>query len=160
MESQSRGTPSGDLLTVRKPIDGLSGLGTPSESTSDEEYSGLQHPQPPASAVLLRHRRPRADDTEGYDSSAAHTPEIVPVDLSAGLTDTSSFEHLQPLAKSVQLDPHLAEAKTMGEKKTYVVASDDAELREILKRGLERVWSIPSSFLLYLFPRVFIGMWR
>jgi sterol O-acyltransferase len=153
MEPQSRGTPSGDLLEVRSPIDGLSGLGTPSESTSDEEYDGLQHPQPPASAVLLRRRRPRADGTDEYDSSAVDTPEILPVDSSAGLTENSSFEHLQPLARLDRLKPNSGEAKTMGEKKTYVVASDDAELREILKRGLERV-SSSSGFFFCLLPRV------
>ncbi|KAI0134687.1 MBOAT family protein [Xylariales sp. AK1849] len=99
------------------------GLRTPSETSTEEDYDE-QRPQPPIQ--LLLRRRANGD---GYDSSAMDTPEIVPLDTGVSLTENSSFEQLDNSKRSKS-----------GEKgkKAYVVAADDTELREILRRGLER----------------------
>jgi hypothetical protein len=116
----------GGLLDVLKPVGSDVDLHTPSDSPSEEDYDEDVHAQP--TSVLLRRRPAKVGS---YDSSAVDSPELIAVDTSSGLTTSSSFEHLQPLT---QLD-----SGDKLSKKTYVVASDDAELREILKRGLERV---------------------
>lgn len=95
----------------------------PSESTSEEDYDDLHRPSP---SVLLR-RRGKADS---YDNSGVATPEIVPLDTSRALGESSGLDSIQPRVSS---------RPTFKGQKTYVVASDDAELREILRKGLERV---------------------
>ncbi|KAF3058022.1 Sterol O-acyltransferase 2 [Daldinia childiae] len=96
---------------------------TPSDSNSDSGIEATDtHPQ----SVLLR-RKPESDS---YDNSASETPEILHLE-SPGLKDKSSSEQLlHGLPKYTS---------TSKGKKAYVVASDDAELREILRRGLERL---------------------
>ncbi|KAI5927040.1 MBOAT family protein [Camillea tinctor] len=96
-------------------------LDIPSDSNSETEYDGKERP---SVSVLLR-RRPQRDS---YDNSAIDTPDILPLDTSSR-SQSSSSDQL------VGLDKSHPERKS---KKTYVVASDDAELREILRRGLER----------------------
>jgi hypothetical protein len=82
-----------------------------------------------AVAILLR-RKLNTDAESGMG-----TPEIVPitsaqVDGQGQLTGKSSLEQLRSLSQGVDGDT---------KKKTYVIASDDAELRDILTRSLERV---------------------
>lgn len=126
----------GGLLDVLKPVGSDGGLQTPADSISEEDYDEDAQPAP----VLLR-RRPAKDAS--YDSSAIDSPELIAVETSAGSTESSSFEHLQPLTK--------LDSGEKSRKKTYIVASDDAELREILKRGLERVCctSVHSKYFAY-----------
>ncbi|KAI1344944.1 MBOAT family protein [Xylariaceae sp. FL0016] len=93
---------------------------TPSDSNSDE-VSGNDR-RPVVSARLQR-------KINSYDNSAIETPEILPLDTSSHMIQTSSSDHLLQSAAS--------RIKTEGDK-TYVIASDDTELREILRRGLER----------------------
>lgn len=95
---------------------------TPSDSNSD---AGFEARDQPLQSVLLR-RKPESDS---YDNSATETPEIISLDESE-LREKSSSEQLR------QSLPRLGSADRG--KKTYVVASDDAELREILRRGMER----------------------
>ncbi|KAI0595882.1 MBOAT family protein [Biscogniauxia sp. FL1348] len=94
---------------------------TPSDSNSEAEYDSKERP---SISVLLR-RRSKIDS---YDNSAVDTPDILPLDT-ASRSQSSSSDQLLSSDK-----PHI-ESKS---KKTYIVASDDAELRDILRRGLER----------------------
>lgn len=96
---------------------------TPSDSNSDSGYDARDKP---LQSVLLRHR-----EVDSYDNSASDTPEILPLDHPE-LDQKSSSEELHQSLSTPEF--HSARGK-----KTYVVASDDAELREILRRGLERV---------------------
>ncbi|KAK6076066.1 Sterol O-acyltransferase 2 [Seiridium cupressi] len=100
------------------------GLRTPSDSPSVEDYDEQQHEKPVNVLLRRRHRNDFSDD------STIHTPEIVTLntartDLKEGSSsdEASNWPKLKDLGKG---------------KKTYVVASDDTELREILRRGLER----------------------
>ncbi|KAI0912233.1 MBOAT family protein [Ustulina deusta] len=89
-----------------------------------ETEEGVARKRPPI-PVLLRRRT----TSDSYDSSTIETPEILlPLDKSS-LVQTPSFEDLPQSARNRSKD---------NEKKTYAVASDDAELRDILRRGLER----------------------
>ncbi|KAH8671073.1 MBOAT family protein [Xylariales sp. PMI_506] len=101
-----------------------SGLRTPSESQSDEEYNEERPHRP---SFMLRRRVKHSQ----HDSSGLETPEILPLDISAALSENSSFEHLQSLVETDSKD-------SRRKKRTYVVADDDAELKEILRRGLQR----------------------
>ncbi|KAI1485638.1 MBOAT family protein [Biscogniauxia mediterranea] len=94
---------------------------TPSDSNSEAEYDSKE--RPPIS-VLLR-RRSKIDS---YDNSAVETPDILPLDTASRSQSSSSDQILGS-------DTSHLESKS---RKTYIVASDDAELREILRRGLER----------------------
>ncbi|KAI1302047.1 MBOAT family protein [Xylaria venustula] len=85
---------------------------------------GLTTGKRPPIPVLLR----RGITSDSYDSSVPATPEIL----------LSLDQPSQAQTPSVQ-DPAISErnrSKDNG-KKTYAVASDDAELRDILKRGLK-----------------------
>lgn len=95
---------------------------TPSDSNSDSGYDARDKP---LQSVLLRRR-----EVDSYDNSASDTPEILPLDHPE-LDQKSSSEELHQSLSTPEF--HSARGK-----KTYVVASDDAELREILRRGLER----------------------
>ncbi|KAI0143961.1 MBOAT family protein [Hypoxylon sp. NC0597] len=96
---------------------------TPSDSNSESGYEARDK----LKSVLLRRR----SGTDSYDNSASATPEILPFQNS-GLNKKSSSERLHQSLST-------PEFRSAGKgKKTYVVASDDAELREILRRGLER----------------------
>jgi hypothetical protein len=98
---------------------------TPSEGTSasEEDYDEQQRP---AVAVYLRRRAKRNRSNE---SSTLPTPEIVHEGQNEkDLLGKGAFEHVRPLST----------VKGKGEK-TYVVASDDKELQDILRRGLQRV---------------------
>ncbi|KAI1107078.1 MBOAT family protein [Jackrogersella minutella] len=97
---------------------------TPSDSNSD---SGYEARDKPLQSVLLR----RKSGVDSYDNSASETPEILPME-NPDLEEKSNSEHLQQSFSA----PEFRSAGKGG--KTYVVASDDAELREILRRGLER----------------------
>jgi hypothetical protein len=116
------------------------GLRTPSESASEEDYDAQQQQQQPI-PVLLRRRKPG----DGYDSSAMPTPEIVSLESATGMSENSSFEQLQPLTKIDTKEKR---------KKTYVVASDDQEIRDILRRGLERVRTMLSYRLVTVYFEV------
>ncbi|ORY65339.1 MBOAT family protein [Pseudomassariella vexata] len=102
-----------------------------SESTSGEDYDDeqrrRQRRRPSVSVRLCRAPK----QAHVYDSSAIDTPEIVPTDGGAS-ADSTDADYMHPLGTS--------RSDSSGEKikKTYVIASDDTELREILKRGLER----------------------
>ncbi|KAI1092645.1 MBOAT family protein [Rostrohypoxylon terebratum] len=95
---------------------------TPSDSNSDSGYEARDKSLQP---VLLRRR-----EADSYDNSASNTPEILALDHPE-LNQKSSSEELHPSLST-------PESRYPRGKKTYVVASDDAELREILRRGLER----------------------
>ncbi|KAK6950918.1 hypothetical protein Daesc_007446 [Daldinia eschscholtzii] len=95
---------------------------TPSDSNSD---SGIESPDAHPHSVLLR----RKSGSDSYDNSASDTPEILHLDR-PGLDEKPSSEQF------LRGVPRYTSASSG--KKTYVVASDDAELREILRRGLER----------------------
>ncbi|KAI1380829.1 MBOAT family protein [Hypoxylon crocopeplum] len=91
---------------------------TPSDSNSDSGYEATDQP---LQSVLLR----RKSGSDSYDESAVDTPEILPLE--------------NEKSNSEQLHQSLPEFSSAGkEKMTYVVASDDAELRDILRRGIER----------------------
>ncbi|KAI1845109.1 hypothetical protein JX266_008656 [Neoarthrinium moseri] len=108
---------------LREAASGGGGLRTPSESASEEDYDETKHQTPPVS-VMMRRRGQR----DSYDSSATGTPDIVTLDTqTSSLGGASSSEDLRRMSAA-------------GEKrgKTYVVASDDTELREILRKSLER----------------------
>ncbi|KAI1424111.1 MBOAT family protein [Xylaria sp. FL1777] len=99
--------------------------------------------------VLLRSKTA----SDSYDRSAIGTPDILlPLDKSS-LVQTPSFDDLSISERNHSND---------NEKKTYAVVSDDAELREILRRGLKRKQeenkSVPSrhgKFRELLFTRKF-----
>ncbi|RWA11069.1 hypothetical protein EKO27_g4032 [Xylaria grammica] len=74
--------------------------------------------------VLLR----RGTTFDSYDSSAVETPEILPLDQPVPV-ESLSFEDVPPSASN-RGNEH--------EKKTYAIASSDAELRDILRRGLKK----------------------
>ncbi|KAI1475275.1 hypothetical protein F4774DRAFT_299213 [Daldinia eschscholtzii] len=95
---------------------------TPSDSNSE---SGIESPDAHPHSVLLR----RKSGSDSYDNSASDTPEILHLDR-PGLDEKPSSEQF------LRGVPRYTSASSG--KKTYVVASDDAELREILRRGLER----------------------
>ncbi|KAI0024217.1 MBOAT family protein [Xylariomycetidae sp. FL0641] len=97
---------------------------TPSDSNSDGEYGGEE--VSPAAAVAVLRRRPKPST---YDSSAIATPDIVPLDPTS-MTPNSSSEKLEI--------PTAGETKGSS-KKAYVLASDDEEVKEILRKGLEMV---------------------
>lgn len=104
------------LRAVHRPPD------TPSDSNSD---SGNEAKDKSLQSVLLRRR----STSDSYDNSRTDTPDILPLEKSE-LNERSSPEKLhQSLPKFSSVDKG---------KKTYVVASDDAELREIFRKGLER----------------------
>jgi sterol O-acyltransferase len=90
-----------------------------------EDFDDQPHEKP--INVMLRRRSGK----DMFDDSGAHTPEIVTLDAASHVMqdDSSSDEATHP-----------ARLKDAGTgKKTYVIASNDTELREILRRGLERV---------------------
>ncbi|KAI0424784.1 MBOAT family protein [Xylaria sp. FL1042] len=109
---------------------------------------GIARKRPPI-PVLLRRR----STFDSYDSSAVATPEILlPLDKPT-LVQTPESEDLSPSTQN---------HSNGNEKKTYAVASDDAELRDILKRGLnmgrEKSKGAPSrqgKFRELLFTRQF-----
>ncbi|KAI1502843.1 MBOAT family protein [Biscogniauxia marginata] len=94
---------------------------TPSDSNSEAEYESKE--RPPISVLMRRKAK-----IDSYDNSAIDTPDILPLDTSS-FSQSSSSERLHGSDM-----PHL-ESK---DRRTYVVASDDTELRDILRRGLER----------------------
>ncbi|KAI1763961.1 MBOAT family protein [Hypoxylon sp. FL1150] len=96
---------------------------TPSDSSSDSGHDDKDKIEPMPS-VRLR----RKSTSDSYDDSAVVTPEIVPIENAEAVIEKPSPKYLQSLPKTNTMD---------GGKKTYVVVSDDAELREILRRGLE-----------------------
>ncbi|KAI5860133.1 MBOAT family protein [Durotheca rogersii] len=91
---------------------------TPSDTNSE---SGSEAGETP---FLVR----RKSSTDPYDDSAPVIPEIIRMDGSP-LREQSSSE---------QSPASLKLRSTSTGKRTYVVASNDAELREMLKRSLER----------------------
>ncbi|KAI3326253.1 MBOAT family protein [Xylariaceae sp. AK1471] len=97
-------------------------LHTPLDSNSEAEEG--QNRKGQLRPVLLRRRK----KFDSYASSTLDTPEILPLETSS-LNQSPSCEdlHLSTSGKG-----------SSKRKKTYVVASDDAELREILRRGLKR----------------------
>ncbi|KAI1466061.1 MBOAT family protein [Daldinia caldariorum] len=95
---------------------------TPSDSNSD---SGIESTDAHPHSILLRRR----SGSDSYDNSASDTPEILHLDR-PGLGEKSSPDQF--------LHGVSRYTSTSKGRKTYVVASDDAELREILRRGLER----------------------
>ncbi|KAI1778274.1 MBOAT family protein [Hypoxylon cercidicola] len=109
-----------DLAEALRAV-GHHALDTPSDSNSDSGGEGRDKDKP-LQSVMLR----RKSTNDSYDDSATRTPEIVPIENSEE-NGKSSPKYLQSLPKS-----------SSDGKKTYVVVSDDAELREILRRGLER----------------------
>ncbi|KAI1355146.1 MBOAT family protein [Xylaria sp. FL0043] len=94
---------------------------TPSGGDSGTE-EGIPRTRPPI-PVLLRRR----STFDSYDSSAVATPEIV-----------LPQDRPDPVHASGAEDPSLSAQNHSenNEKKTYAIASNDAELRDILKRGL------------------------
>ncbi|KAI1274599.1 MBOAT family protein [Xylaria sp. FL0933] len=93
---------------------------TPSGGDSGEE--GIPRKRPPI-PVLLRRR----STLDSYDSSAVATPEIVLPPDKPDPVHSSGAEN-----SSLSAQNH----SENNEKKTYAIASNDAELRDILKRGL------------------------
>lgn len=112
----------------------VKGLNTPSDSAAseDESVDPRHRPQVP---VMLR-RRVRQQDS--YDSSVIDTPEIVALE-DAGTGGAASAARL--------IEGDSSSDDRTSWKKTYVVASDDMELRDILRRGLERVCTAPTTYL-------------
>lgn len=98
---------------------------TPSESPSEEDYDEQQHGK-------LVDAMPRRRVTQGSATILGiHTPDVLTLESTTPeLGDGSSGEEVANLRKPKD------GAKGM---KTYIVASDDIELREILRRGLDRV---------------------
>ncbi|TGJ88716.1 hypothetical protein E0Z10_g33 [Xylaria hypoxylon] len=94
-----------------------------SSGSGSEVEEGVARKRPPIPVVLRR-----GTTVDSYDSSAIETAEIVLLDKPS-LVQSPSFEELPPSAGNRGKE---------HEKKTYVVASDDAELRDILRRGLKR----------------------
>lgn len=93
--------------------------------TPSDSDSGYEARDKPLQSVLLR-RKSRSDS---YDNSSSVTPEIIPVKDS----------ELNEKSSSDQLRQALPKLNSAGKgKKTYIVASDDEELREILRGVLER----------------------
>lgn len=116
----------GALADAPNSAKGAVGLRTPSESPSDEDYDEQQQDQKPINITLRRRVKQNSSSSSGI-----HTPEIVAQEAATPeLKDSSSAYEASNRRKSRD------GAKGM---KTYVVASDDTELRDILRRGLERV---------------------
>ena len=89
-----------------------------------------------AAPVILR-RRPRVRGADPYeDSSDPSTPEVIGVDafIKEGSGDA-------PDGASQRNDTAVAPGArdAANATKTYIVAADDAELRRILRKELERV---------------------
>ena len=88
--------------------------------------------------MILR-RRPRVRGADPYDeSSDPSTPEIIGVDAFMGEEEEKTGGGQDGRSPS---DPSAATggAHAANATKTYVVAADDAELRRILRKELERV---------------------
>ncbi|KAI0537143.1 MBOAT family protein [Xylaria digitata] len=94
---------------------------SPGDGSKEEE--GVTRKRPPA-PVLLR----REATFDSYDSSAIETPETLPSDRPS-LVQSPSFDDLPPSARH---------RGNENERKTYTPTSDDAELRDLLRRGLKR----------------------
>lgn len=104
--------------------------------TPSDSDSGYEARDEPLQSVLLR----RKSRPNSYDNSSSDTPEIISVE-NPSLNEKSSSEQLR------QALPKLN--STSKGKKTYIVANDDEELREILRQVLERAsHSLQLSFLL------------
>ncbi|KAI0386583.1 MBOAT family protein [Hypomontagnella monticulosa] len=93
--------------------------------TPSDSDSGYEARDEPLQSVLLR----RKSRPNSYDNSSSDTPEIISVE-NPSLNEKSSSEQLR------QALPKLN--STSKGKKTYIVANDDEELREILRQVLER----------------------
>jgi hypothetical protein len=129
------------------------GLSTPSDSAASDDdlyyknsrggkkktdgsSSRTGNPQQQQVPIMLRRRAKQPRDT--YGSSAIDTPEIVPLDDGVGR-----------VAAARLLDGDSSSEEKHRLKKTYVVAPDDVELREILRRGLERVCMLFYQYSLW-----------
>jgi hypothetical protein len=130
METEDR---TADVVALRhKALDGViespnNGLGlrTPSESPSEEDYDEAERDR--VNAILRRRSRKdgldhSADATSGTTASGAANGQ--PIDNTSSHETTPARPQLRNGAYS---------------KKSYVIASDDKELRDVLRRGLERV---------------------
>lgn len=108
---------------INLPSSGL-GLRTPSESPSEEDYDDAELKK--VNDTLCRRSRRDVSDHPEVDIS-----DHAVSDVDDGHPKNSSSSH-ETVSR-----PKLRSG-AQG-KKSYVVASDDTELREVLRRGLERV---------------------
>lgn len=99
---------------------------TPSDSASEEDSSMKPTNKPPQTVPVLLRRNISQDS---YDDSSPGTPEIIPAEMVISGPSHDAGESQRNSGPS----------STRKAKNTYIVASDDAELRRLLKRELERV---------------------
>lgn len=98
---------------------------TPSDSASEDSSMKPTNKPPQTVPVLLR----RNISQDSYDDSSPGTPEIIPAEMVISGPSHDVGESQRNSGSS----------SIRRAKNTYIVASDDAELRRLLKRGLERV---------------------
>ncbi|ETS82205.1 hypothetical protein PFICI_07207 [Pestalotiopsis fici W106-1] len=127
METSDR---SSEAVSLRPALDGVIespnnnlGLRTPSESPSEEDYDEAEGKR--VNDMLRRRSRKDgsnhvAEDTSGNTTSGA----------------ASDYPNDNPGSRGTPGRPQLRNG--MQSKKSYVIASDDTELRDVLRRGLER----------------------
>jgi sterol O-acyltransferase len=126
--SQSPNSLRDALKAANRKIDGF---GTPSESPSEEDYDDISvasvkrtaKRRPSSSAAPLKGRQ--KPDANVFDSDTTYHQESV------SLSETSSAEQLPTLAT--------ARIRAREDLNAYVLDADDKELKEIIKRGLEKV---------------------
>lgn len=95
---------------------------TPSGSTSEEDYDDQTHNNPVA--VLLPRKR-------GAARPSSH--------LASGCLHTATMGSGQTTPSDASFDATLDSVAVVQGAKVYTIAPDDKELRDVLKRSLQRV---------------------
>ncbi|POS72864.1 MBOAT family protein [Diaporthe helianthi] len=103
---------------------GRAGISTPSESASDEEYDGES--QKPIAVLRLNKTHEKYGDT------------TLPMSGSKLKVSEGTREVATPSDASSESGILLDDISSLRGAKVYTVATDDKELREILRRGLQR----------------------
>lgn len=125
--------PDETFTSVRRPPHSLrhalraangEGATTPTDSTSEEDYD--DESKKPVAVLLRRTKEHESRPTKSLPRPGSNLKEEMPSEPSTPVSDISS--------ETGNLD----DVAALKNAKVYTVASDDKELRAILKRGMQR----------------------